>query len=381
MLGLRWRSTERLNLPANRAATEFRGNGRFVLEGRLGDGGMGVVYRARDRESSLSVALKTMTHIEPSALLRFKNEFRSLADISHPNVVQLYEMVADGGHWFFTMELVDGVDFMRWVRPARACDLPRLRAALQQLAQGVLAIHSAGKLHGGGSRSRSDEPIMGTPAYMSPEQARGQPASVASDWYSVGVMLYEALTDHLPFEGSPHEILFGKQDTCVLRPSALAGDVPAELESLCLDLLQLDPKRRPPADEVVARLNQGESGWQRAVRPAVLGGHSVRPFVGRKRQLEQLADALAASTRGTPVVLLMAGRSGIGKTVLAQQFSNAAFKEPNTIVLAGRCFEREALPFKGTDSIVDELSRYLTRHAPAEITEALPPGLHYLARV
>ncbi|HYQ05267.1 MAG TPA: protein kinase [Polyangiaceae bacterium] len=396
-------------MPANRAATEFRGNGRFVLEGRLGDGGMGVVYRARDRESSLSVALKTMTHIEPSALLRFKNEFRALADISHPNVVQLYEMVADGGHWFFTMELVDGVDFMRWVRPGRACDLARLRASLQQLAQGVLAIHSAGKLHrdikpsnvqiaddgrvvlldfgvvedlsGRDSRPRSDEPIMGTPAYMSPEQARGQPASVASDWYSVGVMLYEALTDHLPFEGSPHEILFGKQDSRVLRPSALADDVPADLESLCLDLLQLDPKRRPRVEEIVARLNQRESGLQRAARPVLLGGHSLRPFVGRKRQLEQLADALAASTRGTPVVLLMAGRSGMGKTVLAQQFSNAAFQEPNTIVLAGRCFEREALPFKGTDGIVDELSRYLTRHASAEIADALPPGLHYLARV
>ncbi|HEY3255457.1 MAG TPA: protein kinase, partial [Polyangiaceae bacterium] len=79
---------------------EFEGSVRFVLEGRLGEGGMGVVYRARDRESKLPVALKTMVDIEPSALLRFKNEFRALADISHPNVVQLYEMVSEGDHWF-----------------------------------------------------------------------------------------------------------------------------------------------------------------------------------------------------------------------------------------------------------------------------------------
>ncbi|HEX2671502.1 MAG TPA: protein kinase, partial [Polyangiaceae bacterium] len=131
----------------NREAGEFRGNQRFVLEGRLGEGGMGAVYRARDLESSHLVALKTMIHVEPSALLRFKDEFRALADISHPNVVQLYEMVAEGEHWFFTMELLDGVDFMRWVRPGRGCDVERLRVALQQLAQGVLAIHSAGKLH------------------------------------------------------------------------------------------------------------------------------------------------------------------------------------------------------------------------------------------
>src|SRR6186713_551654 len=98
---------------------------------------MGVVYRAHDRESALPVALKTMAYVEPSALLRFKNEFRALADISHPNVVQLYEMASEGDHWFFTMELLDGVDFLRWVRPSAACDIERLRRALWQLAQGV----------------------------------------------------------------------------------------------------------------------------------------------------------------------------------------------------------------------------------------------------
>ena len=396
-------------MPANRDASEFRGNARFVLEGRLGEGGMGAVYRARDLESSHSVALKTMIHLEPAALLRFKDEFRALADISHPNVVQLYEMVAEGDHWFFTMELLDGVDFMRWVRPGRTCDLDRLRVALQQLAQGVLAIHSAGKLHrdikpsnvqitsdgravlldfgvvgalsDGRAERHSDDPILGTPAYMAPEQARGAQASLASDWYSVGVMMYEALTDHLPFEGSPHEILFGKQELRVLRPSALAKDVPADLEALCLALLHPDPKRRPCADEVVARLNQGERSVPRFAPLHGLGNHSLRPFVGRKPQLEQLESAFAASARGAPVVLMMAGRSGMGKTVLAQHFASWASKQPNTIILAGRCFEREALPFKGTDSVVDELSRYLTHHVPAEIAGALPPGLHFLARV
>ncbi|MEO8901976.1 MAG: protein kinase [Polyangiaceae bacterium] len=187
-------------MSANRASLEFGGTERFVLEGRLGEGGMGVVYRARDAESTLPVALKTMSYVEPSALLRFKNEFRALADISHPNVVQLYEMVSEGEHWFFTMELLDGVDFLRWVHredvdppeltslltpwtdkkvawdsgaptldnvplpeatastsgvmsatryhaASRSCDLERLRRALLQLAQGVAAIHAAGKLH------------------------------------------------------------------------------------------------------------------------------------------------------------------------------------------------------------------------------------------
>ncbi len=448
-------------MSANRASIEFGGTERFVLEGRLGEGGMGVVYRARDAETTLPVALKTMAYVEPSALLRFKNEFRALADISHPNVVQLYDLVSEGEHWFFTMELLDGVDFLRWVHhgegapldlsplltpwtdkgetwdsasptldagqlpeatsstsgvmsaarapgTTRMCDVERLRPALRQLAEGVLAIHTAGKLHRdikpsnvlvtrdgrvvlldfgvvGDLTTARDNPriedqILGTPAYMAPEQARGAPAGTPVDWYAVGVMLYEALTDRLPFDGSPQDILFSKQGAQATRPSALVEGVPTDLDALCLDLLHADPKKRPRGEDVLRRLMHGEESGLRASRAAVTTG-ALRPVVGRTDQIKILDSSFESSAAGRAVVVLMSGRSGMGKTTLAQRFLTRVSRERGALVLSGRCFEREALPFKGMDSVVDELSRYLTTTPPRDIEEILPAGVRYLARI
>ena len=154
---------------------------RFTLVRRLGAGGMGVVYEAYDQERGELVALKTMRRVDPIALVRFKQEFRSLSDITHPNLVNLYELFAVDDRWFFTMELVEGCDFVSYVRnqldpiafraglptvpdddprevtappaqdqesrPARSFDEMRLRESLTQLAEGVNALHQSGKLH------------------------------------------------------------------------------------------------------------------------------------------------------------------------------------------------------------------------------------------
>ncbi len=446
-------------MSANRASIEFGGTERFVLEGRLGEGGMGVVYRARDGETSLPVALKTMAYVEPSALLRFKNEFRALADISHPNVVQLYDLVSEGEHWFFTMELLDGVDFLRWVHhgednlpelkplltpwsseartwdsasptidaeqlpeataatsgvmsakrvsnETRMCDLERLRPALRQLAEGVCAIHHAGKLHrdikpsnvlvtrdgrvvlldfgvvgelSNARNPRIEDQILGTPAYMAPEQARGSATGTPVDWYAVGVMLYEALTDRLPFDGSPQDILFSKQGAQAARPSSLVPAVPPDLDDLCLDLLHPDPRKRPRGEDILRRLVQSEE-TRRPSNPALTTG-ALRPFVGRVEQMQVLDSAFESSAAGRVVAVLLSGRSGMGKTTLAQRFLARLSKDRGALVLSGRCFEREALPFKGMDSVVDELSRFLTATPPRDIEDRLPVGLHYLARI
>src|SRR5262245_25330426 len=98
---------------------EFLGTERFLIESRLGSGGMGVVYQAFDRQLNTQIALKTLRQPNPEALFLFKNEFRALADLFHPNLVRLYELIHEKNLWFFTMELLRGEDFLSFVRPIK----------------------------------------------------------------------------------------------------------------------------------------------------------------------------------------------------------------------------------------------------------------------
>lgn len=124
-------------------AVEFPGTARFAVIRRLGQGGMGKVYEALDRERNTRVALKTLSTLNADTLLLFKNEFRALQDIQHPNLVRLGELFEDAGQWFFTMELVEGVDFITHISPAGA-------RALQERTERETA--TAASLHSASTR-------------------------------------------------------------------------------------------------------------------------------------------------------------------------------------------------------------------------------------
>src|SRR5881394_3999462 len=107
-------------------------------------GGMGVVYEALDKETDEKVALKTLRDVDGNAILLFKQEFRSISGIRHQNLIRLGDLFESRGSWFFTMELINGVDLMSWIRNG---DVFRLRDAISQLVTGLGALHDAGHVH------------------------------------------------------------------------------------------------------------------------------------------------------------------------------------------------------------------------------------------
>ncbi|HEV8269349.1 MAG TPA: serine/threonine-protein kinase, partial [Thermoanaerobaculia bacterium] len=420
----------------------FTGNDRFTIQRCLGSGAFGVVYQAHDRDRDAIVALKTLIRADPAALFLFKQEFRALTDVVHPNLVQLHELLSDGEQWFFTMELVDGSSFLDWARggrhegpgfstrrmtissspsdsdseisfaapPAPPAEPDRLRRGLVQLGEGLVALHRAGMLHRdikphnvlvtregrvvlldfglaadlGPHRSHQSSGLhtVGTPAYMSPEQAAGLAVTEASDWYSVGVVLYEALTGRLPFGGRPLEILMEKQRREPVPPRSIAPDAPEDLDHLTVELLRRDPEERPAGDEILHRLHSGPRARISPRRASRSSGSRPAFLVGRDQALQNLQDALVTVKGGKPVVVFVTGPSGIGKSTLAKRFLETTRAEDDgVVVLSGRCYERESVPYKALDSLVDSLSQYLRRLSPLEIEAVLPRDVLALARL
>ncbi|MBL8622504.1 MAG: protein kinase [Myxococcales bacterium] len=374
--------------------------GRFELQRRIGGGAMGEVYEALDRDRGELVALKTLSRADGETLLRFKREFRALQTTAHANLVALRELVSDGERWFFTMELVRGRHFLEAVDR----DPRRLRALLPQVVDGLRSLHEAGLVHRDvkpsnimvtdaqrvvildfglvtttdlGKQSTEGRAI-GTIDYMAPEQAVGAKVTPAADWYALGVMVYEALTGQVPHQGHPLQVMMAKQQVEAPLASGLAPAAPRELVTLCRDLLRIEPTARPDGAAITRRLGGApRSTLSLAPRGSTMG---QAPFVGRDAELAALRTSIEAS-RGHALVHVVVGESGIGKSELvAQACAAATAAEPRTLVLRGRCYERESVPYKALDGVVDGLAEHLRGVDPAALPALLPARPALLVR-
>ncbi|WP_156041062.1 serine/threonine-protein kinase [Chondromyces apiculatus] len=477
--------------------------GHYRIVSKLGEGGMGVVYKATDIDRNELVALKTLHRVDPDSVSRLKNEFRSSVDIAHRNLVVTHELVATDDMVFFTMELLDGVSFLEHVRDDAAIRVARtvsmssiqateaaqittsvtseppprpgaslappalspnpavplvqterLRLALRQLAAGVNALHAAGKIHRdlkpgnvivthtgrvvildfslAASLSMAgmaaNDVTAGTPAFMAPEQVLGLPATAATDWYAVGVMLYQALTGRLPYEGSVDQIIKAKRkDNPPRHPSSHAPGVPADLGALCLELLSFNPEARPTGPDIEARLlaqdrdlavssSRSPVSSRRFGPPSSAPIPSLRttssnpsisanpipsatpssptsarssvgprsfspPFIGRETHLAALEAAYQALRDGSAATVYLHGRSGMGKSALVRSFLADVRQRGGALVLEGRCYERENVPYKAFDSLADAIARHLQKLQPEQVAQLLPEGALDLARL
>ncbi|HEY5951599.1 MAG TPA: protein kinase [Kofleriaceae bacterium] len=381
---------------------------RYEVRRAIGSGGLGVVYEAIDRETGATVAIKTLHDVTPEALYRLKREFRLLQSLEHPNVCQHYELFEHFGRWYIAMECVRGEHILQAVRDEMGdFDNDKLRDALGQLADALCALHAAGLVHrdlkpsnvlvepsgrvvlldfgfversATGATVQRSQTIVGTPVYMAPEQAVQDDVGPAADWYSFGVILFEALTKQLPHDGDTAlSVMLAKQRSDPPRAASIAPDVPADLDLLCAELLRMEPAKRPLGDSVVRRLGHRET--MRDSRPVMTSSPSLGgAFVGRSDELTVLRTAYAEAEAGRTVSVVVEGPSGVGKSALVEHFAEEVIAK-GALVLPGRCYERESVPYKAFDSVVDALARYLRRLPELEMTALLPRHPDLLVRM
>jgi serine/threonine protein kinase/tetratricopeptide (TPR) repeat protein len=381
--------------------------GRYRLLDQLGRGGMGIVYEAEPIDGGPHVALKTLQSGTAASLARLKGEFRVVSDLAHPNLVQLGELDTTDSEPFFTMEIVRGTSFDQYVRssfetaaatPGVAYADSRLRESLAQLAEGLHALHQAGLVHRDIKPSNvmvtpegrvvildmgltvdsellkvdgDQTALAGTPYYMSPEQTRGEAVTPASDWFSVGVMLFESLTGERAFHSRQlTALLTEKMNASRLGPKDLSNSIPSDLDSLCRGLMQPQPEDRPQGHDIL-----------RIVR----GAHTARiessVWIGRQEEMKVLQDCWQRVREGMTSVVMVSGSSGMGKTSLVDRFLTDLRRSETVVILRGRCYENEAVPYRGFDSVVDSLAAYLQRLPRAEVERVLPLDLDALCQL
>ncbi|MCW2956333.1 MAG: pknB, partial [Thermoleophilia bacterium] len=295
-------------------------DGRYLIDRRIGSGGMANVYLAQDETLGRRVAIKVLhqRYAEDSQFVeRFLREASAAAKLNHPNIVQVYDRGQASGSYYIAMEYIEGMTLK---------DLVRRRGALTEqevLAYGRQALHALRFAHRNGIVHRDVKPqnmmvdtdgrlkiadfgiaraaadadqglteagsIVGTAQYLSPEQAQGQDVSAPSDLYSLGVVMFEMCTGRVPFDGdSPVNVALKHVKDPVPRPSTFSAKITPALESIILKALEKDAARRyGSADEMLADLDRARDGATTQAMTQVLPG---------------AAGAGAASTRVQPIV-------------------------------------------------------------------------------
>jgi serine/threonine protein kinase len=251
-------------------------NGRYRLVAQQGSGGMAVIYRAQDMALGRTVAVKILRPsltTDPTFITRFRNEARAIANLSHPNIVTVYDVGNDGPTYYMVMEYVEGQDLKKLIRNLGVMSVKRALNLAIQICEGIGFAHRAGLVHAdvkpqnilltnqddrvkvtdfGIAQALTDtqpqqraEVVWGSPHYFAPEQAKGEKPSPASDVYSIGIVMFEMLTGRLPFMGaSQQDLALAHVRERIPLVSEVNPSVPENLSNIIYKVMSKEPSDR-----------------------------------------------------------------------------------------------------------------------------------------
>lgn len=367
---------------------------RYEIIAEAGRGGMGTVYRARDRRLGRAVCLKSL-HPEmgrnPERLARFRREARVVSSLNHPNICTIYELEEQSEAPQLVLEWIEGATFRQLQQ--QGCDPQRTIDLTLQVAKALRAAHTAGIVHrdikpenlmvredglvkvldfglarltepeqsGASSNDHqtAEGALLGTAKYMSPEQARGESVTTATDIFSLGIVLYELLTGHHPFPGSYLAAILNAIVEVDPTPAiSIKSELNPQLATLVDGMLAKQPEDRPTAAEVIALLGDANrfSPDEAAVTQGALAASQL--IVGRESEVRKLSLVCNEVVQGRGSALFISGEPGIGKTTLLESFVGGVVRRQRLVVLHGRCSKR----LSASDAylpILDALARCL----------------------
>ena len=380
----------------------FQG-GRYKVRKKLGEGGKGIVFKAEDTRLGRTVAIKVIKGegLDQESFARFEQEAKATAGLSHPNIVAIYDIGQEGESHYLILEFVDGPNLSGLIRsqPAARCDAATTLRIGSQICQALEYAHSHGILHRdikpenimitsegipklmdfglaralGGPNLTQRGVIVGTPAYLPPEQALGKRSDGRSDLYSLGCVLYEMVTGKPPFQGDePVKVIFSHINDLPVMPQKLAPEIPAALEQIILRLLAKDPDQRyQSAGELFQALKSVKEAAETTPAPVGVPTEEkatermptpeprwAQALVDREQEIKILRARLDAALRGEGSLVFVTGEAGIGKTRLAYELRSYA-KLRGAQCLMSKGGEREgAVPYQPWSDIIREYARW-----------------------
>jgi serine/threonine-protein kinase len=306
--------------------------GRYQVLDKVGTGGMATVYRGMDQVLGRTVAIKTMLPqyaTDPSFAARFKQEAQAAAALNSPYIVSVYDWGKDGDTYYIIMEYLRGTDLKSGIRKHGALDCKKVAQIGSQIAQALSVAHNHDIIHrdikpqnimvqpdgnikvmdfgiarAKNSHLTTDNSVLGTAHYVSPEQTQGKPLGPTTDLYSLGIVMYEAATGRVPFDGDNAVTVAMKQVTeQPVPPSQINPNIDPQLEAIILKCMQKDPKDRfQTADELYHTLHDYLAGRMQAVNhaTAMLPATATTPLAARGSNATQSMPRMQATGRMRP---------------------------------------------------------------------------------